>query len=266
MKEISYQELRVIQLDVLQYVHDFCKEHKIKYSLAYGTLLGAVRHGGYIPWDDDIDIAMMREDYERFANEFNKYNSFYHFYDCRNDKDVNIAFGKVTDTRTFIEEGANTKNLGVAIDIFPIDDLCDTKTDSKNLYKSFDWQKRLLILKCRKVSDVRSWWKKPLFVVTKVVTSWYPLHQIPQKMTERIIKHKNPKSKYVGLVVDGNENEIVERQMWSDFQEISFEKRTFCSVKDTDSYLKHAYGNYMELPPESERVPKHDFYKMYWID
>ena len=85
-------------------------------------------------------------------------------------------------------------------------------------------------------------------------------------MIEKNIKHKNPKSKYVGLVVDGHENEIIERRIWSDYQEISFEKQTFCSVKDTDSYLKHAYGNYMELPPESERVPKHDFYKMYWIE
>ena len=266
MREISYQELRNIQLDVLQHIHDFCADNNINYSLAYGTLLGAVRHGGYIPWDDDIDIAMMRDDYERFASMFNKKESFYHFYDCRNDKDVNIAFGKVANTKTMVIEGANSKNLGVAVDIFPIDDLCETKEDSLKLYKSFDWQKKLLILKCRKVSDVRSWWKKPIFVAVKLFTCWYPLHRISLKMNERIMKYRNQTSKYVGLVVDGYENEIIERRIWSEFKDISFEGRTYKSIKDTDSYLSHAYGNYMELPPEEERVPKHDFYKMYWID
>ena len=70
MKEIKNDELRTIQLDILQNVHDFCMKHDIKYTLAYGTLLGAVRHGGYIPWDDDIDIAMLRPDYERFMQEY----------------------------------------------------------------------------------------------------------------------------------------------------------------------------------------------------
>lgn len=266
MKEITYSELREIQLDVLQHVHDFCISHGIKYSLAYGTLLGAVRHGGYIPWDDDIDIAMLREDYERFAREFNKEQGYYHFYDCRNDKDVHIAFGKVADTRTMIEEGANTKNLGVAIDVFPIDDLCDTYEDSRKYYHSFDLAKNLLILKCRKVSDVRSWWKKPVFAVVKLFSFWYPLHQISLKMTERLMKHQNHKSHYVGLVVDGYENEIVERSVWSEFNNIVFENRSFMAVKNTDAYLRSEYGEYMQLPPEKERVPKHDFYKMYWLD
>jgi lipopolysaccharide cholinephosphotransferase len=265
MKEITYAELRTIQLDALQYIHDFCQEHDINYSLAYGTLLGAVRHGGYIPWDDDIDIAMMRDDYEKFANEFNKVDGPYHFYDCRNDKDVHIAFGKVADTRTLIEEGASTKNLGVAIDIFPIDDLCDTYEDSLDYFKSYSFSKNLLVLKCRNVSDVRSWWKKPVFAIVKVLTCWYPLHRISLKMTERAIAHRHDSSNYVGLIVDGSENEIMERNIWMEFANIMFEGRMFIAVKNYDAYLKHEYGNYMQLPPAKERVPKHDFYKMYWL-
>ena len=265
MREITYKELRTIQLDILQNVHHFCTKRGINYSLAYGTLLGAVRHGGYIPWDDDIDIAMMRDDYERFAKEFNQEQGFCHFYDCRNDKDVHIAFGKVADTRTIIEEGASTKNLGVAIDIFPIDDLFDSYEESKQYYHAFDLLKNLLILKCRNISDVRSWWKKPFFAITKILTCWYPLHHISLKITKKVLSHKNPQSKYVGLVVDGYENEIVEREIWSEYKEIVFEGHTFNAVKDYDSYLKHAYGDYMKLPPEKDRVPKHDFFKMYWL-
>lgn len=265
MKDISYQELKQIQLDILQFVHDFCQSHHINYSLAYGTLLGAVRHGGYIPWDDDIDIAMMRDDYERFAKAFNLEVSPYHFYDCRNDENVHIAFGKVADTRTLVEEGASTKNLGVAIDIFPIDDLCDTYEESKKYYNSYSFAKNLLVLKCRDIADVRSWWKKPIFAIVKLLSCWYSLHQISLKMNEKAMSHKKNESNYVGLLVDGYENEIMERNIWSEYCQISFEGRTFCSVKNYDSYLKHAYGDYMQLPPEKDRVPKHDFYKMYWL-
>ena len=124
MKEIGLKELRDLQLDILQNVHDFCVAHGIHYSLAYGTLLGAIRHKGYIPWDDDIDIAMLRPDYEKFMREYK--DEVYRFCECRLDKDIHIGFGKVEDTRTIIIEAGNTKNLGVTIDVFPIDDLCDS--------------------------------------------------------------------------------------------------------------------------------------------
>ena len=74
MKQIFIEEMRKLQISILLYVHDFCKENNIRYSLSGGTLLGAVRHKGYIPWDDDIDIMMPRPDYERFVNEFNVNN------------------------------------------------------------------------------------------------------------------------------------------------------------------------------------------------
>lgn len=268
MKEITYSELRKIQLDILQYVNDFCLSSGIHYSLAYGTLLGAVRHGGYIPWDDDIDIAMLREDYERFAQLFNQEQSPYHFYDCRNDKDVHIGFGKVADTRTLVEEGATTKNLGVAIDVFPIEDLCDTFEHSKKYYQSFTFLKNLEILKCRKVSDVRSWWKKPFFIATKMLTCWYPLHRIPLSLTKRVMNHQNRNSKYVGLILGTSTkvSNIVKRSLWSEFDEIEFEGNSYMTIKDYYTYLTNEYGDYMKLPPEKERVPKHDFYKMYWLD
>ena len=209
---------------------------------------------------------MMRDDYERFAEIFNEEGEIYHFYDCRNDKDVNITFGKVANTRTLVVEGADTKNLGVAIDIFPIDDLCETYEDSKKFYRKFRFLKALLVLKCRRVAEVRSWWKKPFFAIVKTLLFWYPLHRIPLIIIERVLKRRNPQSAYVGLVIDGHENEIVRRTLWTDFREIQFEGRTFMAVNDTDSYLKHAYGDYMKLPPEKDRVPKHDFYEMYWLE
>lgn len=268
MKIISLEERKQLLLDILQKVDRFCRENSINYSLAYGTLLGAVRHRGYIPWDDDIDIAMLRSDYERFSKLFNKEKDVCRFYDCRNDKDVHIGFGKVVDTRTIVIEGARTKNLGIAIDVFPIDNLADTYEESLNYYKSYGFLKELLITKCRKVSEVRSLWKKPFFVLMKVVFAWYPLHEISLQMTKRLLHNQNLNSKYVGLVVGTTmkENQIIEREVWSEFQEINFEGHMFRAVKNCDIYLKREYGDYMKLPPEKDRVPKHDFYEMYWLE
>lgn len=106
MKEIKMMNCELFNW-IFANVHDFCMKHDIKYTLAYGTLLGAVRHGGYIPWDDDIDIAMLRSDYEKFLKEYK--DDIYKFTECRLDKDVHIGFGKVEDTRTIVIEGGNTK-------------------------------------------------------------------------------------------------------------------------------------------------------------
>lgn len=267
-KELTGEEVKEIQLDILQAVHDFCLKYDINYSLAYGTLLGAVRHGGYIPWDDDIDIAMLRDDYERFAQLFNKEGDTYRFYDCRNDKDVHIGFGKVADTGTLVVEGAATKNLGVAIDIFPIDDLGDTYEEAKCFLNSFNAWKYLLIMKCRDVSAVRTTWKKPLLGLVKLLTLWYPLHRIPLRMLKRVLENRMPNSKYVGLILGSgfSEKAIVERTMWKDLRQIGFENGNYLAIRDYDKYLRREYGNYMELPPEEERVPQHDFYGVYRIE
>ena len=268
MKEITYSELRKLQLEILQDVHCFCKNHDINYSLAYGTLLGAVRHGGFIPWDDDIDIAMLRDDYERFAQEYNQNSHKYHFYDCRNDNHIHIGFGKVADTRTMVIEGGATKNLGVSIDVFPIDDLCSSYKKSLIYYKTFTIPKLLLVLKCRNVSDVRKWWKKIIFIMAKFFLCGIPIHHILMSMIKHILKHTNPSSNYVGLVLGSSTkaNNVVKRSLWSEFDEIMFEGKLFMTVKDYDTYLRNEYGHYMELPPEKDRIPKHDFYKMYWLN
>ena len=122
MKIITSEELKAIQLDLLQKTADFCKENGIRYYLCGGTLLGAIRHKGYIPWDDDIDISMPRPDYDRFISMFNKPENDYQVIDMSNNKKYGLPFAKVHDTRTFVDELQYTKDqFGVYIDIFPID-------------------------------------------------------------------------------------------------------------------------------------------------
>ena len=101
-KEINVEELKQIQLNILKFVDKFCKENNLKYYLAYGTLLGAVRHKGYIPWDDDIDIIMFREDYEKFVTTFKDVN--YKVFATEVNSKYPYPFAKVGDTRTYFEE------------------------------------------------------------------------------------------------------------------------------------------------------------------
>ena len=122
MKEIYLEELRVIQLELLQQIADFCEKNNIKYFLAYGTLIGAIRHKGYIPWDDDIDIVMPRDDYDRFLELYNEAYPFSKVVDMYNTKHYGFAFAKVHDVRTIIYETQYAQDsFGVFVDVFPID-------------------------------------------------------------------------------------------------------------------------------------------------
>lgn len=266
MKEIGLKELRDLQLDILQNVHDFCVAHDIHYSLAYGTLLGAIRHKGYIPWDDDIDIAMLRPDYEKFMREYK--DEVYRFCECRLDKDIHIGFGKVEDTRTIIIEAGNTKNLGVTIDVFPIDDLCDSYEESVSYFKSFKWNWLIRKAKYRELSIVKSWWKRVAVVLLKTLFLPLSVHELTLKNIQRAKAHVNAQSQYVGLICDPNGTmvEIMERKIWNEYQLITFENRHFYAVKNTDGYLSHEYGDYMKLPSKEQQIPKHDFIAVYWKD
>lgn len=266
MKEIGLKELRDLQLDILQNVHDFCVAHGIHYSLAYGTLLGAIRHKGYIPWDDDIDIAMLRPDYEKFMREYK--DEVYRFCECRLDKDIHIGFGKVEDTRTIIIEAGNTKNLGVTIDVFPIDDLCDSYEESVSYFKSFKWNWLIRKAKYRELSIVKSWWKRVAVVLLKTLFLPLSVHELTLKNIQRAKAHVNAQSQYVGLICDPNGTmvEIMERKIWSEYQLTPFENRQFYAVKDANGYLSHEYGDYMKLPSKEQQIPKHDFIAVYWKD
>ena len=118
MQEISTEELKKIQLDILDEVTKFCEQKNIRMSLGYGTLLGAIRHKGYIPWDDDVDILMPYPDYKRFLKEFVGYKDNLIVQYMGNDSSYRFTFAKVYDNRTLLLE--KTIRTGVYIDIYPV--------------------------------------------------------------------------------------------------------------------------------------------------
>ena len=126
-KELSLEEKKKILVSILSEVHNFCDENNLKYFLPGGTLIGAVRHKGFIPWDDDIDIYMPRNDYEKFLCEFNKESERYQVISLKTDG-YYLPFGKVIDTKTVLIENVDSDyKMGIYLDIFPLDNLSITK-------------------------------------------------------------------------------------------------------------------------------------------
>ena len=121
MKYIQLEELKSIQMDVLNTIHMFCENKNITYSLGCGTMLGAIRHKGYIPWDDDIDIFMFRNDYDRFISEYPYIINNVKVVSLERDSTWPRAYAQAYNDRTILKDGPSKYHVGVGIDIFPID-------------------------------------------------------------------------------------------------------------------------------------------------
>lgn len=269
MNKITLKEMQEIELDIMKDVHQFCEENDIRYYLAGGTLLGAIRHKGFIPWDDDIDIAMPRPDYEKFVSKYKSKNKYYKISSIENNPNHLFTFAKIYDTRTIkIEENLvyGKDNIGgVEIDIFPVDGIPENINISNKYFVNF---KRLYTLysvaSCKFVKS-----KNKLKILLRIALT------IPCKLigTKRFIEYINNKAKkidfdeseFVACIVApfyGNRERVL-KASYIDKIKVEFEGQYFYGPKGYDEYLSSLYGDYMKLPPEKERVTHHQC-KVYW--
>ncbi len=152
MREIGVNELKLIQLEILDVVAKFCEEHGINYWIDCGSLLGAVRHKGYIPWDDDIDLGMLRPDYDRFMKEFNGTHPGYEFHCVENDPKFYAPFGKVLDTSTELyEPDEKGIKLAVCIDIFVYDNAPDDDKTANEMFDKRDYYRRQYYMRLNRI-------------------------------------------------------------------------------------------------------------------
>lgn len=258
MIELGNEELRrlqLIQLELLEEVDRICRKCGIKYNIIAGTLLGAVRHSGFIPWDDDADVALLRPEYEKFRlackKELDK-NRFY-FQDHRNTKGYRWGYGKLRRKGTvFLRE--NQEHMpyeqGVCIDIFPLDGVPDNYL--LRSVKNFECfcVRKLLWARVGKKAD-ENFWKKQVYrafdkIPERAVFRYYHrmIRRADRKKTRmvRILMFPTPNSEY-GYYRCWYENRM----------DVVFEGKTFQGIKDYDSYLSFKFGNYMELPPKEAR-------------
>ena len=267
MKTIELEELKQIQLDIVQVLHDFCAANDVKYSLACGTLLGAIRHGGYIPWDDDIDVYMEREDYKKFISIFpQSYKGVYVLACLETDKRWHIPYGKLYDNRTILMENAQEWiPIGVNIDIFPVDAVPSNITRWKIYNKT-----RLFLLNLRAYKGAKPSKKHSFLRNIKIVLCSGIMSLFSSRFYAKIINWYaqcfNRNKKVFSLFE--NVMGILQKKPFdkADFSETilhKFEDRELCIMKGYDHYLKCGFGNYMQLPPVEKRVSHHSF-KAYW--
>lgn len=249
------RQLQMIELEMLIEVDRICKKCGIKYNIIAGTLLGAVRHGGFIPWDDDADIAMLRPEYEKFrqACKTELDTTRFYFQDHRNTRGYRWGYGKLRrKSTTFLRE--NQEHMpykqGVFIDIFPLDGVPDNYLlRSIHNFHCFCVRK-ILWSAVGRVSDKKSYMR-----------IWYQLlYKISGK---RIFKHYNKMvyksnkkpSKMVRILMFPTPNKAYGyfRRWYEESSPIAFEKHIFDGIKEYDEYLSFKFGNYMKMPPEEER-------------
>ena len=253
MKIVTSEELKAIQLDLLQKTADFCEKNNIRYFLCGGTLIGAIRHKGFIPWDDDIDISMPRPDYDRFISMFNQPENYYQVIDMSNDKQYGFPFAKVHDTRTFVNELQYAKDhFGVYIDIFPIDGV----GEDEQVFRILRWRKLLHTKKANYYE--RTLTKKIINTLGKILLLPFSVHDILKKMDKVARKYTYGSTPRAGIIINPyGTREIMDLHIFDKSIPKQFENGNYMVPEGYDAWLRSIYGDYMQLPPEDKRHSPH---------
>lgn len=257
MRRIYGEELKRIQLEILDVVADFCDAHGIGYWIDSGTLLGAVRHKGYIPWDDDIDVGMLRPEYERFSELFNQEQGRYRFCCIDKDPDFLYPYGKVLDTDTVLYEPDRKGNkLSINIDIFPYDYVPDGE-EAERMYDRRDRCRYWHSIRTNKNRPAGRWYRRWAVYGLRFAMGLIPKNYFVKALSKNAQTHKEVQP-YVGNFT-GWIRTLCKTEVLASFVELEFEGKRYKAPVGYDSWLRHFYGDYMQLPPEEKRCSHHSF-------
>lgn len=272
MKELSHREIQLGQLGVLKEFDQICKENGFVYFLYYGTLIGAIRHNGFIPWDDDIDVAMPRPDYERmldyFRNNAERLKPLVLMHWSTNDKYI-YPISRICDTSYYVDyQGAKAYGLGLFIDVYPLDGWGNNDKDTKEIYNRF------LVLKNKVSLAGMDRFEKSKTAPWRTIPKWFgfvftkmhPASYYAKKIDELAKKdYPYEDSDYVGNIFWTNtigtrvHKSLLKPIKWK------FEDDEFPVPSGYDSMLRSTYGDYMKLPPEEDQIAHH-YYKAYKLE
>ena len=264
MKEIDLAELKAIEVEMLRDIHNYCQSNKIKYSLAFGTLLGAIRHKGFLPWDDDVDIMLPREDYDRFVKNYR--HPHYKVVSLDTDSCYSLPFAKVQDTRTNIVENDEINGTtGIFIDIFPIDRINDSQEKIESFFKKKKKLDKIFTLKRVSVRHGRSFGKNLILIVSHILLLPFSARMIANKIVNTVKDYSQDSSRFAGVLIptDCKRKSICDSKVFSEYTTVDFEGFQFFAIKDYDKYMKQWYGDYMKLPPIEHQRTHHSF-KAWW--
>lgn len=253
-----FTQVHEVELEIMDLVHKICQKYDIRYSLFYGTLLGAVRHGGFIPWDDDIDIAMPRAEFDRFIEIWNQEQpQGYILQRYETEEDYISTHAKIRKDHTaFIEnEGEKQRKFhkGLFIDIFPLDHVAPSYLGQKCQFIAG----MLNLLYSRGYKSGR----KGLFNIVETVLLATNKKNYKKRFlkTAKMIRHWNDheETDFLSPVALNDLYRHYPSTFFDDLQMVPFEDRHYYVTKEYDQVLTIRYGNYLELPPVEERVWTH---------
>ena len=267
MRKITNEEYKQVVLDILIRIDNICRSNQLRYVISYGTLLGAVRHNGFIPWDDDIDIVMPRADYDKLCSIINKGSFNLNFLCVESSESTIYPYGKVCDTRTKLKEKnfIEVEGYGAYVDVFPLDCLPESEEEEKKLYKKY-------IIKIKALMhSTRTGYEKSESTITNIKRSIaFHLCKIinPTKMVKKLNREfrdlNKLKTTKMGIPWAIHRITMTEKDFY-EARSIQFEGHFVMAPKDPDVILKRLYGDYMKLPPEEKRISNHQF-ECYYID
>lgn len=255
LKSNELRQLQLIELEMLIEVDRICRKHGINYSLAGGTLIGAVRHGGFIPWDDDLDIIFLHEDYEKFVKicETELDTDRFFLQDYRTDPGYRWGYGKLRRKDTeYIKSGQEMlkQRTGICIDLFNLEYMPDEETERKQ------YMRKMFCI--RKIMYAAMGRKNEKNVLLRAFYS--VLYLIPKKIvytvkTKICQKYNDGHTGFVTCTMFPPPNALngYPVSLFDDFVEMKFEGMNFKVASGYDMILRSQYGDYMTLPPESQR-------------
>lgn len=264
MQELQLSEIKEISYNILKETAHFCEKNCLTYFLACGTALGAIRHNGFIPWDDDIDIAMPREDYEKFLSIYS--SARYELRCIQKDANYLYPFAKIIDTQTvLIENVEHPCKLGVYIDIFPIDGLPKSKKERSKHMKRLAWDMRLISWKRISTKKKLDFQHKLIQKTMRVLLMSISIQRLIQRIDTNLKKYPYSSSDFVGHFVTKSiwGNDVKPRVIFEHPVKHQFMDSSFYVPGDYKRYLKLEYGDYMKLPPKEKQITHHD-YVAYW--
>lgn len=266
---ISQEQQKKIQIELLQYIHEICNQNNINYSLCGGSLIGAIRHNGFIPWDDDVDLFLVREEYERLIDILKKENKYKLVDKSTNDK-YYYFFAKLVKPNTELHSRDecipdDDLGIGVFVDIFPIDGLPDDAKERTEHIKKLQY-----MLECVYLSVDKRYYhspkkykriiKKNLLLPKHLYHKFRGMRKELYILEECMKKYSVYNSKYSGIVITQYGNrEVLPSEVYLQYSEHDFEGMQVSIIRDYDVYLSSLYGEYMNIPPKEKQVAPHLF-------
>lgn len=261
MANYEIRPLQLRLLEILTEFHKVCERQGLRYYLVDGSLIGAVRHKGFIPWDDDMDIAMPRPDYERLIKHCKEWlPQRYEFICFENDNKYPLHFGKIQDTQSTLIERPHLFYLGgVYVDVFPIDGAPENKICQKLFYIKYKYLIKALYFIHR---DPYRHGHGPSSWIPLLVRKIYTMEGLQKKIKVHRMKYSFETSKIAAVNLNDGLGSMINREtVLGSPTPILFEKKLVWGMKDNNSYLAQLFGDYM-TPPPANKIHQHNFYYM----